>query len=167
MSDQRATACYVRGAPARYCSSCCSAWLGMTCGVISAWRLPDVEISQAPCLIRHVVGVRCLNSRSGMINGEGDVRKAYSDRASGAASHSSSLTTRRPTSQSVESSTTGTRRGISLKKRRDGRCSATLVLLAGQRYRFRYLADSERWENDYAADGHIRNEFGDDSVVVL
>lgn len=55
-----------------------------------------------------------------------------------------------------------------LKKRRDGRFTATVMLLAGQRYRFRYLVDGTRWENDHAADEYVRNEFGeDDSVVVV
>ena len=43
---------------------------------------------------------------------------------------------------------------------------ATLVLPAGQRYRFRYLIDGERWENDWRADDYWPNQFGgDDSVL--
>jgi 1,4-alpha-glucan branching enzyme len=44
----------------------------------------------------------------------------------------------------------------------------TLELEAGQSYRFRYLLDGERWENDWAADAYVPNAFGgDDSVVDL
>jgi hypothetical protein len=41
------------------------------------------------------------------------------------------------------------------------------VTLAGNStYRFRYLLDDERWENDWSADDYVANEFGgDDSVV--
>ena len=44
-----------------------------------------------------------------------------------------------------------------------------LVLrLAPGRYRFRYLVDGERWENDWYADEYAANEYGgDDSVVVV
>lgn len=50
--------------------------------------------------------------------------------------------------------------------RKDGRFSATVSLQAGQTYRFRYLLDGERWENDWAADDYAPNNFGtEDSVV--
>ncbi|HEB66043.1 MAG TPA: glycoside hydrolase [Chloroflexi bacterium] len=49
---------------------------------------------------------------------------------------------------------------------KNGDFSATLSLEAGKSYRFRYLLDGKRWENDWAADAYIPNEFGgDDSVV--
>ena len=55
-----------------------------------------------------------------------------------------------------------------LKKRKDGSFSATVSLAAGQEYRFRYLVDGERWENDWAADKYLPNEFGsEDSVVIV
>lgn len=55
-----------------------------------------------------------------------------------------------------------------LARRRDGRFSATVSLPAGATYRYRYLLDGARWENDPAADGYVPNPFGgDDSVVVL
>ena len=45
---------------------------------------------------------------------------------------------------------------------------ATLQLPIGARYRFRYLLDGERWENDWAADAYEPNGHGgDDSVVDL
>ncbi|MGB0346338.1 MAG: isoamylase early set domain-containing protein [Balneolaceae bacterium] len=35
-------------------------------------------------------------------------------------------------------------------------------------YKFKYLIDGETWENDYAADAYVPNEFGtEDSVVVV
>ena len=35
-------------------------------------------------------------------------------------------------------------------------------------YRFKYLIDNELWENDYAADEYITNEFGtEDSVIII
>ena len=44
----------------------------------------------------------------------------------------------------------------------------SLVLEAGRSYRFRYLLDGERWENDWAADAYVANDYGgDDSLVDL
>jgi len=54
--------------------------------------------------------------------------------------------------------------------RRDaaGGFSLTVDLQAGRIYRFRYLLDGERWDNDWAADAYVPNRFGgDDSVVDL
>ncbi len=46
--------------------------------------------------------------------------------------------------------------------------TAQIALEPGRAYRFRYLLDGERWENDWAADAYVPNEFGgDDSVVDL
>ncbi len=43
---------------------------------------------------------------------------------------------------------------------------ARIPLEPGRAYRFRYLLDGERWENDWSADGYVPNEFGgDDSLV--
>lgn len=45
---------------------------------------------------------------------------------------------------------------------------AQVSLPVGRVYRFRYLLDGERWENDWAADAYVANEFGgDDSVIDL
>ena len=50
----------------------------------------------------------------------------------------------------------------------EGGFSVTVDLDAGRAYRFRYLLDGQRWDNDWAADAYIRNDFGgDDSVVDL
>jgi hypothetical protein len=50
----------------------------------------------------------------------------------------------------------------------DGGFSLTVDLDPGRAYRFRYLLDGDRWDNDWAADAYVRNDFaGDDSVVDL
>ncbi len=50
----------------------------------------------------------------------------------------------------------------------DGGFSVTVGLEAGRAYRFRYLLDGHRWDNDWAADAYWPNDFGgDDSVVDL
>ena len=55
-----------------------------------------------------------------------------------------------------------------MKRRKGGRFSATISLKAGQLYRFRYLLDGRRWENDWAADGYVPNCFGtEDSVAKI
>jgi 1,4-alpha-glucan branching enzyme len=53
-----------------------------------------------------------------------------------------------------------------MTRREDGTFQATVTLDTGRSYRFRYLLDGERWENDWAADDYVPNEYGgDDSVV--
>jgi hypothetical protein len=50
----------------------------------------------------------------------------------------------------------------------EGGFSLTVDLDAGRAYRFRYLLDGQRWDNDWAADAYVANDFGrDDSVVDL
>lgn len=45
---------------------------------------------------------------------------------------------------------------------------ARIRLAPGRAYRFRYLVDGNRWENDWTAHAYVPNEFGgDDSVVDL
>ena len=56
----------------------------------------------------------------------------------------------------------------SMKLRKDGRFSTTISLPAGRTYRFKYLLDATRWENDWDADGYAANDFGtEDSLVKL
>jgi hypothetical protein len=46
--------------------------------------------------------------------------------------------------------------------------SLTIELEVGRTYRFRYLLDGQRWENDWHADFYVPNGYGaDDSVVDL
>ena len=55
-----------------------------------------------------------------------------------------------------------------LKRRKDGSFSITISLKPGIEYRFRYLVDGERWENDWEADKYLPNEFGsEDSVLIV
>ncbi len=53
-----------------------------------------------------------------------------------------------------------------MKKRKDGNFSLTISLPAGQAYRYRYLLDGERWENDWAADAYAPNRFGSEDSIV-
>jgi 1,4-alpha-glucan branching enzyme len=53
-----------------------------------------------------------------------------------------------------------------LKKYKDGHFAATVDLDPGHQYRYRYLIDGARWENDWEADEYVANEYGgEDSVV--
>jgi len=55
-----------------------------------------------------------------------------------------------------------------LAKRKGGRFSTTLTLPAGKEYRYRYVLDGERWENDADADRYEPNDHGsEDSVLDL
>jgi hypothetical protein len=55
-----------------------------------------------------------------------------------------------------------------MKRTPDGGFTATVSLKPGSEYRFRYLLDGERWENDHAADRYVPNDHGsEDSVVVV
>lgn len=55
-----------------------------------------------------------------------------------------------------------------MKQLKDGSFSVSVSLPAGQDYRFRYLLDGARWENDWEADGYVANEHGtEDSLVKL
>lgn len=55
-----------------------------------------------------------------------------------------------------------------MKPLKNGGFSITLSLPANQSYRFRYLLDGERWENDWEADGYAPNKFGsEDSILIL
>ena len=55
-----------------------------------------------------------------------------------------------------------------LKKLRTGNFSTTLELASGRSYRYKYLIDGSRWENDWHADHYAPNPYGgDDSVVSL
>ena len=57
---------------------------------------------------------------------------------------------------------------VAMKKRRGGGFSVTLSLKPGSQYRFKYLVNSSRWENDDAADRYVPNEFGtEDSVIAV
>ena len=53
-----------------------------------------------------------------------------------------------------------------MKQLKDGSFSVTVSLEPGQSYRFRYLLDDERWENDWDADAYVANQYGtEDSLI--
>jgi 1,4-alpha-glucan branching enzyme len=55
-----------------------------------------------------------------------------------------------------------------MKKLKDGSFSGVISLDAGKSYRFRYLLDGERWENDWEADEYLPNAHGtEDSVITV
>ncbi len=55
-----------------------------------------------------------------------------------------------------------------MKRLKSGDFHLTLTLLSKTEYRFRYLVDGNRWENDWYADRYDPNDFGtDDSVVII
>ena len=53
-----------------------------------------------------------------------------------------------------------------MKRRKDGSFTLTIPLKPGKAYRFRYLLDGTRWENDWSADAYLPNAFGSDDSVV-
>jgi 1,4-alpha-glucan branching enzyme len=53
-----------------------------------------------------------------------------------------------------------------MKKLKNGDFKITLELSEDREYKYRYLIDSSRWENDWQADSYVPNPFGcDDSLV--
>ena len=53
-----------------------------------------------------------------------------------------------------------------MKRGKDGSFSLTISLKPGRQYRYRFLLDGERWENDWAAEDYAPNALGSvDSVV--
>jgi 1,4-alpha-glucan branching enzyme len=55
-----------------------------------------------------------------------------------------------------------------MRQLKDGSFSTTVSIEAGRSYRFRYLINGNRWENDWEADEYWPNDFGsDDSVLRL
>lgn len=55
-----------------------------------------------------------------------------------------------------------------MKRLKDGSFSATVTLDSGKDYRYKYLLDDQRWENDWQADAYAPNTFGsEDSLVTV
>jgi 1,4-alpha-glucan branching enzyme len=53
-----------------------------------------------------------------------------------------------------------------MRRLKNGGFTLILSLHPGRQYRFKYLLDGDRWENDSAADGYVPNAFGSyDSIV--
>jgi len=59
--------------------------------------------------------------------------------------------------------------GTMMKKLKDGTFTATVDLEKDREYQFRYLIDSEKWENDWNADKYVPTPYGDgdNSVVIV
>jgi 1,4-alpha-glucan branching enzyme len=53
-----------------------------------------------------------------------------------------------------------------MKRAKDGSFSLTISLKPGRQYRYRYLLDGERWENDWAAESYTPNALGSEDSVV-
>ena len=53
-----------------------------------------------------------------------------------------------------------------MRRDAEGGFSVTVKLKAGRAYRFRYLLDGVRWDNDWAADAYLPNSCGEDDSVV-
>ena len=52
-----------------------------------------------------------------------------------------------------------------LRRYKDGHFAVSINLVEGE-YRYRFLLDGERWENDWEADLYVANDFGtEDSLV--
>ncbi len=54
-----------------------------------------------------------------------------------------------------------------MKRLKKGGFTVTLELQPGKEYKFRYLIDGNRWENDWGADRYERNPYGEDNSVVV
>ncbi len=55
-----------------------------------------------------------------------------------------------------------------MKRAKDGSFKLVMRLAAQRTYRYRFLLDGDRWENDWEADRYEPNDFGeDDSVLEL
>lgn len=48
----------------------------------------------------------------------------------------------------------------------DGPWKATVLLLPGSSYRYRFLIDGGRWENSWTADVYVANPFGSEDSVI-
>jgi hypothetical protein len=53
-----------------------------------------------------------------------------------------------------------------IMERVEGRFMRTVRLEAGRTYRFRYLLDGHRWENDWSADWYVPNGHGEDDSML-
>lgn len=53
-----------------------------------------------------------------------------------------------------------------MARRKNGRFSVTVSLLVDRSYRYRFILDGTRWENDWAADQYVGNMYGtEDSLI--
>lgn len=61
------------------------------------------------------------------------------------------------------------KKGLAMKKLKNGDYKVTLDLPVDKTYQFRYLIDGKKWENDWSADDYVNNGVSadDNSVVVV
>lgn len=53
-----------------------------------------------------------------------------------------------------------------MKRSRDGSFKLTISLKPGIEYRYRFLLDGERWENDWAAESYAPNALGSEDSLI-
>ena len=53
-----------------------------------------------------------------------------------------------------------------MKPLKDGSFSVTITLPANNSYRFKYYLGNHLWENDWEADGYVRNDFGSEDSLL-
>jgi 1,4-alpha-glucan branching enzyme len=53
-----------------------------------------------------------------------------------------------------------------MRRYEDGSFKVSATLKSRKRYQFRYMLDSERWENDWQADAYVPNEYGSEDSIV-
>jgi 1,4-alpha-glucan branching enzyme len=55
-----------------------------------------------------------------------------------------------------------------MKRHKDGSFTLTISLRPGRTYRYKFLLDGERWENDWSAESYVPNDFGgQDSLITI
>lgn len=55
-----------------------------------------------------------------------------------------------------------------MTRRKDGRFTVTLSLGSDQAYRYRFVLNGGRWENDWQAEAYVENAYGsEDSLITV
>lgn len=55
---------------------------------------------------------------------------------------------------------------LPMRRVKSGEWRASVSLDPGRSYRFRYLIDGVRWENDWVADAYVCNPYGSEDSIV-
>lgn len=53
-----------------------------------------------------------------------------------------------------------------MKRAKDGSFKVTVSLKPGREYRYRFLLDGERWENDWSAESYVPNALGSEDSLI-
>jgi 1,4-alpha-glucan branching enzyme len=56
---------------------------------------------------------------------------------------------------------------ITMERLKSGQYKTVIELEAGKAYQFRYLINTQQWENDWEADQYVPGPFGAENSVVL